>query len=60
MTAGRAAKTDVPAAATVVFPVQVRADAEGLKRGSNAIQFHLTSVDNPEIAVHEKSIFFAR
>jgi cytochrome c oxidase accessory protein FixG len=50
----------VPAASTVVFPLQVRADGEGLKRGSNAIQFHLTSVDNPEIAVHEKSVFYAR
>ena len=49
-----------PGAATVVFPVRVRADAEGLKRGSNPIQFHLTAIENPDIAVHEKSVFFAR
>ena len=49
----------VPAAATVVFLVRVRADGEGLARGSNPIRFHLTALDDAAIAVHERSVFFA-
>jgi cytochrome c oxidase accessory protein FixG len=51
---------EVPAAATVVFPIQVRAQGEGLARGSNPIQFHVIAVEDAQIAVHEKSVFFAR
>jgi len=51
---------EVPGAATLTFPVRVRANAEALKRGSNPVQFHLTAVEDAAIAVHEKSVFFAR
>jgi len=50
----------VPGATTMIFPVRVRAEGEALKRGSNPIQFHLVAVDAPGIAVHEKSVFYAR
>jgi cytochrome c oxidase accessory protein FixG len=50
----------VPGATTVVVPVRVRADGEALRRGSNPILFHLTAVEDDAIAVHEKSVFFAR
>jgi cytochrome c oxidase accessory protein FixG len=50
----------VPGAATVIFPIRVRASAENLKQGSNPIQFHLTAVEAPNIAVHEKSVFYVR
>ncbi len=51
---------EVPGATTLVFPVRVRASADGLKRGSNPVQFHLTGIEDGAIAVHEKSVFFAR
>jgi len=54
------APLQVPGATTMTFPVRVRAEGETLKRGSNPIQFHLIAVDAPGIAVHEKSVFFAR
>jgi len=50
---------EVPGATTLTFPVQVRAPAEGLKRGSNPVRFHLTATDDPSVSVHEKSVFFA-
>jgi cytochrome c oxidase accessory protein FixG len=50
----------VPAASTSTFPVRVRAVGEQLKPGSNPIQFHLTAIEDPRIAVHEKSVFFVR
>jgi cytochrome c oxidase accessory protein FixG len=51
---------DVPGATTLTFPVRVRAEGEALKRGSNPVQFHLIAVEDGSIAVHEKSVFFAR
>jgi cytochrome c oxidase accessory protein FixG len=54
------APLQVPGASTVIFPVRVRAEPEGLKRGSNPIRFHLTAIEDPTIAVHETSVFFAR
>jgi polyferredoxin len=51
---------EVPGAATLVFPVRVRAAAETLKAGSNPVQFHLTAIEDGSIAVHEKSVFFVR
>jgi cytochrome c oxidase accessory protein FixG len=51
---------EVSGATTITVPVRVRAEDAGLKRGSSPIQFHLTATDEPGIAVHEKSIFYAR
>ncbi len=51
---------DVPGATTLTFPVRVRAAGDQLKRGSNPVQFHLTATEDAAIAVHEKSVFFAR
>jgi len=51
---------EVSGATTITVPVRVRAEDAGLKRGSSPIQFHLTATDEPSIAVHEKSIFYAR
>ncbi len=51
---------DVPGATTLTFPVRVRASGDQLKRGSNPVQFHLTATEDGAIAVHEKSVFFAR
>jgi cytochrome c oxidase accessory protein FixG len=50
----------VPAAATLTFPVRVRAAGEALKPGSNPVQFHLTAIDDAAIATREKSVFFVR
>jgi polyferredoxin len=50
----------VPAATTAIFAVRVRAGGDQLKPGSHPIQFHLTAIENASIAVHEKSVFFAR
>jgi len=50
----------VPAASTLIFPVRVRAHGESLKHGSSPIQFHLVAIEDPTIAVDEKSVFFAR
>jgi len=51
---------EVPSAATLTFPVRVRAAGEALKPGSNPVQFHLIAVEDASIAVHEKSVFFVR
>jgi len=51
---------EIPAASALSVPVSVRVDAAKLKRGSHAITFHVTDVDQTEVAVHEKTRFYVR
>jgi cytochrome c oxidase accessory protein FixG len=51
---------EIPAASALSVPVSVRVDAAKLKPGSHAIVFHVTDIDRPDIAVHEKSRFYVR
>ena len=51
---------EVPPASSVAIPVLVRVDPVGLKAGSHTIQFRVADVDNPNVAVSEKSRFFVR
>jgi cytochrome c oxidase accessory protein FixG len=51
---------DVPAASTVLVPVAVELDAEGIGPGSHAILFHVVDVERPEVTARGESRFFVR
>jgi cytochrome c oxidase accessory protein FixG len=51
---------EVPAATTLAVAVAVRVDPVEVKPGSQGIVFHVEDVDDPRVAVAEKSRFFAR
>ena len=52
--------TDITLASTESrgVPVNIRIPAGAGEKGSNKIQVTLTDVDNPEIQVREKAVFF--
>jgi len=52
--------TEVELSATEsrAVPVSVRTDAGKGEKGSNKIYFTLTAVDNPQVQVKEKAVFF--
>ncbi|MGW8183772.1 MAG: cytochrome c oxidase accessory protein CcoG, partial [Burkholderiales bacterium] len=51
---------EIPPATSITIAVSVRVDAGKLKAGSYTILFRIGDVDQPEIAVTEKSRFFVR
>ena len=51
---------EVPGATTLAVAVAVQVDPAAMKPGSHDIVFHVEDVDNPRVAVAEKSRFFAR
>ena len=51
---------EVPPATSTTVPVSVRVDPAKLKTGSYTIMFRITDIDQPEIAVTEKSRFYVR
>jgi polyferredoxin len=51
---------EVAAASTRTLPLRLRAEPRGLSAGSHEIRFHVTADDDPEVATHEKSVFFSR
>ncbi len=54
------AVVEIPPATSVTVPVSVRVDPATLKAGSYTILFRISDIDQPEIAVTEKSRFFVR
>ena len=48
---------EIPAAASRIVTLAVRAPAESGKKGSNRIYFDVAEISDPKIAVHEKASF---
>lgn len=51
---------EVAAASTRMLPLRLRVGAQDLSAGSHEIRFHVVANDDPQVAVHEQSIFFSR
>ncbi len=53
-----ASEVELGATESRAVPVSVRTDAGQGEKGSNKIYFTLTAVDNPQVQVKEKAVFF--
>jgi polyferredoxin len=54
---GSEASFEVPAATTLSVPLRLRAPAEAVAPGSHRIEIEVRAVDDPSIAVREKTTF---
>jgi cytochrome c oxidase accessory protein FixG len=50
----------VPPASTLLVPVRLQLDPVGLPAGSHPVVFHVRAIDDAQVNVDEKSVFFSR